>query len=869
MAVSPGWAVAVLSVSLAAQDALLGAQSTELPSTSTQTVVGDVNGDAVPDLVDKLNGGGLVLRIGRGDGEFESPAAINDSLSTDAVFAMGELTGDGYDDLAIIRATPEVVILSGNALGEFAPFATIPLPTAGRAINIADVTNDGVTDLVVALRLVNQAQIIVRVYVGLGSGGFAIGPSSGVISSGLSFPKLHLGDINGDGFVDVVHESLTAGFTILTGLGAGNLAEPLTIGNESHDDLLVADINGDTLDDVVLSTYDQPLFSNRRLMLYPGTLGGLFGPAEVLVSDPGPGLIAGDLNGDGRIDLISGRSAGELDIRLQSLDGTLGDPRPTPTPHVSAGTLILADIDHDGHLDLLNQAPHALSATDLTRSFGDGEGGFGPTYTGLDGDHPESIASFRRTHLADFDGDGQLDLLTVMDNSSWFSLRAGRAGRDFAPETLVDVGTSSLAMEVALGEVTGDGLIDLILAIRVSGGPDRIEVHAGLGDFTFASPVLTVVDDADTLDVIDLTGDGLDDLVARQDPFVATVFVAQGDGTFVAAPSAAILAAQVNDWDVASMDGDAFPDLVVTTGFPAELQVYSGAAGPTFVSPAISTRALPAIFNELSLGRVNDDAHLDAVVLIKGSGDEHVLQTWLGDGAGGWSSCIESARLSFEGGLDGLDVADVNRDGWLDVVVSGEDPAVAATNESEGIVMVLTGDGTGHFTEQSPVIVAERATHPTTGDIDGDGAPDVVVTIRQRNQSTVLFSTHGPWDDLMGGLQGEQGLPSLTGQGTLLGGDDVTIALANARALAPASLVVGLSTINVPFAGGIWVPDLTLLIAGLPIDGDGQLSVGGVWPAGVPAGVDVFFQYWIPDAAALAGFAGSNAMRATTPITSP
>ena len=109
------------------------------------------------------------------------------------------------------------------------------------------------------------------------------------------------------------------------------------------------------------------------------------------------------------------------------------------------------------------------------------------------------------------------------------------------------------------------------------------------------------------------------------------------------------------------------------------------------------------------------------------------------------------------------------------------------------------------------------------------------------------------------------GLPLLAGSGPLVAGEPVTLALSNGKPLALAFLVVGFAQLNAPFKGGLLVPAVNLLVPGLPLNGAGAISLSAAWPTGLPAATKVYFQMWMPDPAAVAGFAGSNGLRATTP----
>ncbi len=121
------------------------------------------------------------------------------------------------------------------------------------------------------------------------------------------------------------------------------------------------------------------------------------------------------------------------------------------------------------------------------------------------------------------------------------------------------------------------------------------------------------------------------------------------------------------------------------------------------------------------------------------------------------------------------------------------------------------------------------------------------------------------WTDLGNALAGTHGAPVLAGTGVLCGGDSMSIDLTNALENTTAALIVGFSTLNAPFKGGIFVPSPDLLVAGLPTGPSGALSIPATFPLGVPSGFSLYLQYWITDAAGPVGFAASNGLQGTTP----
>lgn len=120
------------------------------------------------------------------------------------------------------------------------------------------------------------------------------------------------------------------------------------------------------------------------------------------------------------------------------------------------------------------------------------------------------------------------------------------------------------------------------------------------------------------------------------------------------------------------------------------------------------------------------------------------------------------------------------------------------------------------------------------------------------------------WSDLGSALAGVTGDPVLSGIGDLSSGSLNRLNVSNAAPSSVAGYLVGASAISAPFKGGVLVPnpDLVLLFN---TTAQGTLGLGFIQPAGFPAGVSIYVQVGVQDAAAVAGVALSNALVGLTP----
>lgn len=145
--------------------------------------------------------------------------------------------------------------------------------------------------------------------------------------------------------------------------------------------------------------------------------------------------------------------------------------------------------------------------------------------------------------------------------------------------------------------------------------------------------------------------------------------------------------------------------------------------------------------------------------------------------------------------------------------------------------------------------------------------PDVTANGKKDAVVLRLQVADDPWTDLGFALAGTHGDPVLTGDGTLGPLSPCSVSLDNALENTTTWLIVGLAELNVPFKGGILVPDLTPPGMFVPFSTGptGSVVVPFVWPAGAPSGTNIYFQHWIQDPAGPVGFSASNAIKGTTP----
>ncbi|GJM20407.1 MAG: hypothetical protein DHS20C15_03220 [Planctomycetota bacterium] len=123
----------------------------------------------------------------------------------------------------------------------------------------------------------------------------------------------------------------------------------------------------------------------------------------------------------------------------------------------------------------------------------------------------------------------------------------------------------------------------------------------------------------------------------------------------------------------------------------------------------------------------------------------------------------------------------------------------------------------------------------------------------------------GSWTDLGNGLAGSFGIPNLSGSGPLTEGSLNPLVLSDTLPMSSTFVFLGLSSIYLPHKGGVIVPSIDFFFMNLKSNASGGWSLAAPWPGGLPSGLELFWQVWIPDPAAILGVSASNAVMSITP----
>jgi hypothetical protein len=461
-------------------------------------IAADFNGDGHLDLAVTLLSRGFIVVFGNGNGTFQTP--ITYSGPPGGGIATGDLNLDGHPDIVYQPLTGSYVyVYLNNGSGAFSPPTYVPI-NAGY-LTIGDVNGDHIPDLVTSNG---------DIALGLGNGKFEPPVSYPVQTSGsVKFGGPFLADLRNIGRTDIVAAELSA-ISVLLNLGDGKFEDGVwTSVPGSGNCAAAADFNGDGKPDLAI-----PTTQGITILLGTGKSGAPYTTGSS-ISLSGPGCpMTGDLNGDGIPDvMLEVTGAGGVQAYLGNGDGTF---RLASTTAVNPGILALGDFNHDGKLDF------ADSSNQL--ALGNGDGTF---------QAPVSIVAnpsggFSWIAAGDVNNDGWTDLLLTSSPSSLYVLVNNQLG-GFTQSVIQNNDTPEA---VFLADLNRDGNLDAVVELFL-GYYVAVYLGDGEGGFTLTGRKLEYAASYPIPPSVgDVNGDGIPDLLLPADGSLE-IFLGKGDGTFL------------------------------------------------------------------------------------------------------------------------------------------------------------------------------------------------------------------------------------------------------------------------------------------------------------------------------------------------
>ena len=626
--------------------------------------VADVNSDHKPDLlVVNESEGSIGVLLNKGNGTFKAAVPyLAGGLNNAVAIAVRDVNGDGKPDLAVANYNSDSVsILLGNGDGTFqtaVPFAA----GAGnpQSVALGDVNGDGKLDLVVANCAIGDGACgefgepgSVDVILGNGDGTFQ-NPTAYNSGGEIAF-SVALADVNRDGKLDMI---------------VADACAPNSFCGEPGGTAVFLG-NGD-------GTF-------QTSVIY-GAGGGDFDSLESL----GPGytsaVVVADTTGDGKADLIvvNGGNASTAAVLLGNGNGTFQSWALHDSGGYGGAVPTVADLNGDGKLDLVSgdgcNPPGKFGACDFISNgpgavgvlLGDGRGGFGGGVTYASGGYLAGQPA-----VADVNGDGIPDVLVTnacvdfnCASEGSVAVLLGNGDGTLKPAVIYDAG-GFYPTSVAVADINGDGKPDVaVVSYNLNNQTGTLAVLFGNGDGTFKAPVIYGPIGFGTpsgLAVRDLNGDGIPDVVVANNCLESTcqsgggVFVLLGEGHGKFHPVVAYGSGGQNAGalTLGDVNGDGRLDILVANKTPSNtVGVLLGNGDGTF-QPAVATAALPSV-GQIAVADFNRDGKLDLAV--------STGSLLLGNGDGTFK-----LPINLEDAGPGIAVADFNHDGRPDLVIGNYD----------------------------------------------------------------------------------------------------------------------------------------------------------------------------------------------------
>ncbi len=427
----------------------------------------------------------------------------------------------------------------------------------------------------------------------------------------------------------------------------------------------------------------------------------------------------------------------------------------------SQGNAAVADFNGDGFPDVViprwGSAQNCWDSVTKTYSGGanemlmlnDGKGGFISKPLAI----PVVADNTTTVRAGDFDGDGDMDFITVNENNQQNRLYYNDSSVDCTPTAscanrFVDVTTSDFPVsagagrDAAVGDINGDGKLDIIIGFN--GQRNKVYVNTG-GKFTDVTLTNLLPNDVDATWatwLVDYDNDGDLDLITRRspttdDPQPIRIYNNDGTGHFSndvgqSALPPVIGEGTLDDLVLGDVNRDGYPDMIWIQENHQNRILLNDTKGH-FVRQTITDLPEQNVALQSAVA-VDVDGDGDKDLVTCGTGPMQP-QLWLNDGAGNFVDYTAQRMPQVKFNCYDVVAADVNGDGAPDLLFAvATDPGKTPSGASGASVYLFMNDGNGTFTDATfprlPTDPTNRNVHPhviAPIDYDGDGDLDLLV----------------------------------------------------------------------------------------------------------------------------------------------
>ncbi|MCA9166627.1 MAG: VCBS repeat-containing protein [Planctomycetales bacterium] len=715
------------------------------------------------------------LRLGRGDGTFESSLTFRSTVPTAArSLAVGDFNDDDATDIVfgltglanrtdLADASQFIDVMFGNGNGSFDAIRLISTPFP-KDVVVDDFDGDGRKDIV-SLLSSSRGNASLSVFLTDENHNPALHNVINIDDNGFTgFVELDSGDTNGDGLRDLILFSRGGLVRLFLGRGDGTFEVGTDFsapgGQElaTHQSVAVSDLNRDGRDDVIVSGNNRALF----VSILFGQVDGTLSTRTELQLEKTPSVIAvGDVDGNGGPDLVVSQGIiNPLALFLNDGSGNLTRAADIGTGSIFVGAngIELFDANGDGHIDIVivDSRQGQLS---MMRGNGDG------TFSTAEVIGPIGVANLPRARLAsaDFDLDGDVDVVVTdatsinPEQNNAFIFENDGTG-NFVSRSFP---FSEFSNGPLLTDITSDGIPDLIYPEEDS---STISILQGNRNGTFSRELnYTLPGRAFELTSSDFDGDRIPDVAVTSAVSNAVSVFTQFDGRQFRRKSDIFGPNGTRSFqgiDSSDFDGDGFVDFVAlsSTFSTSHVSIFTNKGDTTFGVQSIDVGA--AQFSVVS-GDFDQDTDVDFATLnpqtselllfendgqgkfrigsklavgaqprqafatdVDNDGDVDLLVSNFGDNTvtvllNHGDATFDSKLIDTGNGPIGLAAEDVNADGLIDLVVA---------NSLADTVTVFTGRGNGNFVAPIEFEAGDEPVDVKIADMDGDGIVDLIIT---------------------------------------------------------------------------------------------------------------------------------------------
>ncbi len=706
---------------------------------------GDIDADGDLDLVCGNDGepNTMYLNVGGVFGPTPTWTSSNSTTQTRSV-ALGDIDGDGDLDLVCGNYAEPVAVYfnTGNTLPRDP--VTIGQREYTWSIALADMDDDGDLDIVVGTgaALVPSGN---AVYANDGMGDFGTAPVWRSAETNIT-QGVAVGDIDGNGYLDLVCGNGPFGPTLQNTVyfSTGGVLDTLPgwRSTPAVDTRSVAlgDMNGDGTLDIVCGNFD----AENTLYLNAGGVPDTLPGWQSFGSYNTESVVLGDVDGDGDLDVAVGNDR-DSDVGNEIYLNTAGDldtiaawesePNPGTNSHSRTRSVWFADTDVDGRLDLL--CGNGVNTGEANQLYRNVSNIYGTVAWSTD----QAYAT-KSVAVGDVDGDGYVDFVFGNQNEKNNLFKYDRIAGTYSsiPDWESDSGFPTTA--VAVGDLNNDGYCDLVESVNgnLTGIGSAIFWSDGVVFSTSPDPFWSPGQNAMSLALGDVDNNGFLDIALGYGCCLAAnkLYLNTG-GTVSPTPAwssnsnhetwASVLADVNLDGNLDWVCGNENSDPPSATWAPNNLYLGNGTPSFSVADPAWSSKDTPVVTSALAVGDINGDG-LPDLVCGNGLGGAGVTANTihLGDGRDftdhpvWWSTLLDHTQAVALGDIDG--------DGDLDVICGN------AESENTGYL------NQGGTLEGVPSLrwPAQRSADVVVVDTDHDGDMDVVFGNNNRKSNLYLGS---------------------------------------------------------------------------------------------------------------------------------